>query len=157
MLYQCCRVAGACAGASTDQHPPAGVGHAGYTGPANHAGGATGGIANRTDSHCPRRHGDGATAVASAYGKARGAGQGDDTAAFSHDSDPSGSAKRDHRGPTGSDVAVQPADSLAHDDHQQSDSGEPGPELRQPVLYAARRDIGRPCARCVAAGAAWAR
>ena len=156
MLYRYCRIADACAGASTHQHS-AGVGNARCTDPANHAGGATGGNANRTDTHCPHRHGDGATTVAGAHGKAGGTGQGDDTATPSHDSDAFGSAERDHRGPTGGDVTVQPAVCLADDDHQQPDSGEPGPKLRQPVLHAARRDIGRSCAGRIAAGAAWAR
>lgn len=105
MLYRCCLVADACAGASTHQQS-AGAGNARYTRPANHAGRATGGIANRTDAHCPHRHGDGATTVASAHGKAGGAGQGDDTAAASRDSDAFGSAERDHRGPASGDVTV---------------------------------------------------
>jgi hypothetical protein len=121
LLYRYCRIADACAGAAARQQS-ADAGSARYAGPANHAanhtGGATGGIANRTDSHCSHRHGDGATTIASAHGKAGGAGQGDDTAAASHDSDAFGSAERDHRGPTGGDVAVQPAGCLADDDHQ---------------------------------------
>jgi hypothetical protein len=120
LLYRRCRVADACAGAAAHQHS-AGGGNARDTGAANHAanhtGGATGGIANRTDTHCSHRHGDGATTVASAHGKAGGAGQGDDTAAASRDSDAFGSAERDHRGPTGGDIAVQPATRLADDDH----------------------------------------
>ena len=160
MLYRRCRVADAGAGAAAHQQS-AGVGNARDTGAANHAandtGSATGNIANRTDSHRPHRHGDGATTVASAHGKAGGAGQGDDTAAPSHDSDTFGSAERDHRGPTGCDVAVQPAVCLADDDHQQPDSGEPGPELRQSVLHSARRDVSRSCAGRIPACAARAR
>ena len=160
MLYRRCRVADAGAGAAAHQQS-AGVGNARDTGAANHAandtGSATGNIANRTDSHRPHRHGDGATAVAGAHGKAGGTGQGDDTATPSHDSDAFGSAERDHRGPTGGDVTVQPAACLADDDHQQPDSGEPGPELRQPVLHAARRDLSRSCAGRIPACAAWAR
>ena len=135
---------------------PAGVGNARDTGPANHAGGASGGIANRTDAHCPHRHGDSATTVANAPGETGGAGQGDDTAP-SHHSDAVASAERDYGRPTGCDLAIQPAGCLADDDHQQPDSGEPGPELRQPVLHAARRDIGRSCAGRIATGTAWAR
>ena len=160
MLYRRCRVADAGAGAAAHQQS-AGVGNARDTGAANHAandtGSATGNIANRTDSHRPHRHGDGATTVASAHGKAGGAGQGDDTAAPSHDSDTFGSAERDHRGPTGCDVAVQPASSVIEHHHQRSDPSERGPELRQPVLYASQRDVSRSCAGRIPACAAWAR
>ena len=73
------------------------------------------------------------------------------------DANSDGNTERDHRESAGGDVAVQSASGFIEHHHQQSDPSEPGPELRQPVLHSARRDVGRSCAWRVAPGAARAR
>jgi hypothetical protein len=129
---------------------PSGVGSFPASAFANHPGGSAGhtrAAANCSrdgaEHRCARGHGHGAVAPAGAHGKTGCAGPGDDTAASGNDTNAHGRAGREHRRAAGCNVAVQSARGLADDDYQQSDSSEPGPELRQPVLHPARRHVSR--------------
>ena len=157
LFHRCRLVTGAISGTSTDEWS-AGVGSACFfTGAASCSGGAAGRTTNRTERLYSHRHGHGAPAPTHRDGKAGRARSGNDATAANSDTHSDGNASRDHGKPAGYDVAVQPAACISEHHHQQSDSSEPGPELRQPVLHPARRHLSRSCARRVAPGAARSR
>ena len=102
----------------------AGAGGSRFSAFANHSAGATDDAASGApdDAECPysHRHGHGATpAPTGAHGKAGCARSGNDTApaAANTDTNSNRNAKRDHRGATGCDVAVQPAPCVIEHHH----------------------------------------
>ena len=154
LFHRCCLVTGAISGTSAHERS-AGVGSARSTGVASRSGSAAGRTTNRTERLYSHRHGHGAPAPTHRHGKAGCARSGHDPAPTAANTD--GNRERNHRRATGGNVAVQSAAGFIEHHHQQPDSSEPGPELRQPVLHAPRRHVGRSRTRRIAPGAARAR